>query len=68
MNKTESATTTNALSVERDEIALIIASLNEVCNGVAISHQDFETRLGFTREEARGLLTRMQAIYIQRGP
>ncbi|MEK7693107.1 MAG: hypothetical protein AAB349_02860, partial [Chloroflexota bacterium] len=50
------------LRVERDELALLVAALNEVCNGVHIGDAEFETRLGFTRAEARELLARLSDV------
>lgn len=51
------------LDLELDELALLVAALNEIANGVHISDAEFETRLGFTREEARECLKRLHSLY-----
>jgi hypothetical protein len=40
----------------RDELLLMKAALNEVCNGVLIDDFEFQTRLGCNRSEAGKLL------------
>ena len=44
------------LNISRSELVLINNALNEVCNGVDISDSEFQTRLGMSRDDARGLL------------
>jgi hypothetical protein len=46
----------------RADLLLINNALNEVCNGVHIEDAEFQTRLGASREEARKLLQRLQAL------
>jgi hypothetical protein len=40
----------------REELAIINNALNEVCNGLSFQEEEFQTRLGFSREHARKLL------------
>lgn len=61
--KTEHINTDNeivSLSLTRTELVLLNNALNEVCNGVKIPA--FSTRLGFTREEAKGLLEKINTV------
>jgi len=46
-------------TLTRDHLLLINNALNEVCNGVHIDDFEFETRLGFSRGDARQLLRRV---------
>ena len=43
----------------RDELILISNALNEICNGIDLA--EFETRLGFTREQAERLMEKVSA-------
>jgi len=54
-----------AVTLNHDELALLLGALNEVCNGVRISDADFQTRLGFTREQAREVLSRIHDLYLK---
>ena len=44
------------IGLDRDELSMLNAALNEICNGVHLSDADFATRLGFRRAEVRRLL------------
>lgn len=49
--------TTNEISligISRDELLIVNAALNEVCNGIEVF--DFETRIGADRERVAALL------------
>ncbi len=44
------------VSLSRDELWLLGQALNEVCNGVEIGEWEFQTRLGYERSVADGLM------------
>lgn len=44
----------------RDELLILNASLNEVCNGIALF--EFETRIGADRERVAALLREVSAL------
>jgi len=50
------------LRLTTEELVWLNNALNEVCNGVAIGDSEFATRLGGSREELRGLLSRLHAM------
>ncbi len=39
-----------------DELVVINNALNEICNGLSISDDEFQTRIGFSRDFARKVL------------
>lgn len=43
----------------RDELVVINNALNEVCNGLAFDDDEFQTRIGFSREKARHVLAKV---------
>jgi hypothetical protein len=47
------------LSFCRDELRLVGNALNEVCNGIHLTDDEFHARLGASREEALSLLQRV---------
>ena len=44
-----------------DDLIVLNACLNELCNGVHIEEWEFQTRIGSTRMEVRALLDRIHA-------
>ncbi len=50
------------LEVSRAELILINNAINEVCNGVHIADNEFQTRLGESVEDAREFLRRIHAL------
>jgi hypothetical protein len=40
----------------RDELVIINNALNEICNGLSLEDDEFQTRIGYTREAARKVL------------
>ncbi|SCA58806.1 hypothetical protein AB751O23_AP_00160 [Chlamydiales bacterium SCGC AB-751-O23] len=48
------------VSLSVDELIIINNSLNEVCNGLDI--WEFETRMGFSKEEVSKLLEKVNAL------
>ena len=48
--------TSSTVTISRGELVLLNNALNEVCNGVAIDDDAFQTRLGTDRTNARKLL------------
>lgn len=54
MKPITAATRTYGVEFDRQELLIIHAALNEVCNGIALF--EFETRMGAKREEVARLL------------
>ncbi|WP_068638288.1 hypothetical protein [Thauera butanivorans] len=48
------------VEIGRDELLIVNAALNEVCNGIAVF--EFETRIGANRERATALLKEVGAL------
>ena len=44
------------------ELVVVNNALNEVCNGVHIEDDEFETRLGVSRDDARALLLKVTGL------
>ncbi len=44
------------VTLTRGELVLLNNALNEVCNGIAIDDDGFQTRLGIDRKNARKVL------------
>jgi hypothetical protein len=55
-NKQPPATT---LAFTRDELVIINNALNEVCYGLAIDDDEFQTRIGYSRALARDVLKKV---------
>lgn len=49
------------LDITGDELGIIQAALNEVCNGIDV--QEFETRLGASLDEVRSLLSLVGSLW-----
>jgi hypothetical protein len=47
------------LSFTREELVIINNALNEVCNGISISDDEFQTRIGYSRDKARKVLAKV---------
>lgn len=43
----------------RDDLVIINNALNEVCNGLPFSDDEFQTRIGYPRELARKVLVKV---------
>jgi hypothetical protein len=43
----------------REDLIVLNNALNEVCNGLSISDDEFETRIGYSREVARKVLKKI---------
>jgi hypothetical protein len=43
----------------RDELVVINNALNEVCNGLALGEDEFQTRIGYSRARAREVLKKV---------
>jgi hypothetical protein len=43
----------------RDDLVVINNALNEICNGLPIDDEEFQTRIGYTREAARKVLEKI---------
>ena len=52
-------TTPPSLAFTHDELVVINNALNEVCNGVAFDDDEFQTRIGYSREMAQNLLKKI---------
>ena len=53
------------LRVNGDELLMLNNALNEICNGVHIHEEAFQTRLGFERNELRSLLAQINELLSQ---
>ena len=51
------------VALSKGELALLANALNEIANGVDFDDDEFETRLGAQRSDARELLSAMQETY-----
>jgi hypothetical protein len=54
------------LVVDRDELLILNAALNEVCNGIAVF--EFETRIGANRDLVVSLLKELSLLIDKMGP
>ena len=61
MNKVLESCNRTLVSVSPDELVGIFNALNEVCNNSRLSDDEFQTRLGVTRESLADLLARMSS-------
>jgi hypothetical protein len=50
-----------SVELSKDELRILSQSLNEVCNGIDLRNE-FETRMGCTRQEGRELLNKIQNL------
>lgn len=48
------------VQMDRDELLIVNAALNEICNGIAVS--EFETRIGADRSRVAALLGEVGAL------
>jgi hypothetical protein len=46
-------------SITHEELVIINNALNEICNGLPLGDDEFETRIGYPREQARKLLAKV---------
>jgi hypothetical protein len=53
------------LRVNRDELIILNNALNEVCNGGLLDIEEFSTRMGATRQEAKDVLVQISSILDQ---
>lgn len=51
------------IAVTRDELLIVNAALNEVCNGIAVF--EFETRIGADRDRVSALLKKIGLLLDQ---
>jgi hypothetical protein len=49
------------IELNTQELIILNNALNEVCNGISLG-EEFSTRMGCSREEARKLLERIGAV------
>jgi hypothetical protein len=47
------------LSFTHEELVVINNALNEICNGLAFDDDEFQTRIGYSRATAEGLLKKV---------
>ena len=50
------------VSMSRDELLIISAALNEICNGIEVF--EFETRIGATRDRVGALLKQLKSLLV----
>ena len=62
MELVESSNQSITLRLSPDEVIILSNALNEICNGIAIS--EFETRIGYTREDVETLLAELRQIEV----
>ncbi len=48
--------TTPPPSFTHEELVIINNALNEICNGLPLGDDEFQTRIGYSREQARKIL------------
>ena len=60
MEVINTATERSRLDLGRDELLILNAALNEVCNGIAVF--EFETRIGADREHVATLLKEIGSL------
>lgn len=46
-------------SFTHEELVIINNALNEICNGVSLADDEFQTRIGATRDKASKLLSKV---------
>lgn len=51
------------VTVTVPELRIIGQALNEIANGVHIYEEEFQTRMGYTREEVREVLRRTGEVF-----
>lgn len=49
------------LRIDKNEILILVASLNEVCHGIDVP--EFETRIGASLEQVQAFLNSLTALY-----
>jgi hypothetical protein len=47
---------TSPPALTREELVIINNALNEICNGLPLGDDEFQTRIGYSREQARKVL------------
>ena len=47
------------VSFTHEELVIINNALNEVCNGLSFGDDEFQTRIGYAREQARKVLSKV---------
>ena len=50
------------ITLTENELVLVSNALNELCHGIRFDDADLKIRTGFSRDEVRALLDRLQAI------
>jgi len=60
MNIVLSASDRTLLSLTCEELSAVSSALNEVCNGSCIGDDEFESRMGASRETLRSVLAALQ--------
>jgi hypothetical protein len=46
-------------SFTHEELVIINNALNEVCNGLSFEDDEFQTRIGYSRDQARKVLAKV---------
>jgi hypothetical protein len=59
MTKPNKGAESTPLALTRDELVIINNALNEVCNGLAIEDDEFQTRIGYSRAMALDVLKKV---------
>jgi len=59
MTNTKKKTPPTPPSFTHDELVVINNALNEVCNGLALDDDEFQTRIGYSRAMAHDVLKKV---------
>ncbi len=59
MKDPKSNQTSSPLAFTHEELVIINNALNEMCNGISIEDDEFQTRIGYSRAMAQNLLKKI---------
>ncbi len=59
MAKAKKSTPAKPPAFTREELVIINNALNEICNGIALGDDEFQTRIGYPRSKAQSVLTKV---------
>jgi hypothetical protein len=59
MKNTQQNTPPTPPAFTHDELVILNNALNEVCNGLSIDDDEFQTRIGYSRAQAQTLLKKI---------
>ena len=53
--------------LSHQDLVVIKQALNEICNGIHLDEWDFQTRMGVSRDVARGVLEKVRHLAKSKG-